>query len=169
MSKQMNPQGKKQLDHQRLEKLYYDFKKNQMKKKDLLKNVEKEEGITFKPKLTETSYNPKDNFIERNEKFLDNKRINIEIMRKMEIEMGRTNIKYSQTEVESVVKNIEERLYKPAVKKQLKKSNLQENQFSKIKKLSSLNEEGDQIASEGRKIGRGGEYNFIKDLNSDEE
>lgn len=165
----MNPQGKKQLDHQRLEKLYYDFKKNQMKKKDLLKYVEKEEGITFKPKLTETNYNPKDNFIERNEKFLDNKRINIEIMRKMETEMGKSNIKYSQTEVESAVKSIEERLYKPAVQKQLKKGNLIENQFSKMKKLSSLNDDGEQLASGGGKINKGAEYNFIKDLNSDEE
>lgn len=165
----MNPQGKKQLDHQRLEKLYYDFKKNQMKKKDLQKNVEKEEGITFKPKLTETNYNPKDNFIERNEKFLDNKRINIEIMRKMESEMGKSNIKYSQTEVESVVKSIEERLYRPAVQKQLKKGNLQENQFSKLKKISCINDEGDNMQSEGRRVGKGGEYNFIKDLNSDEE
>ena len=68
---------KKKVDKDRMYKLYTDFQRKNINKEKLKKNIDKENGITFTPKLNVNSqYNKKikDNFFERNQKLLNDKK-----------------------------------------------------------------------------------------------
>lgn len=66
---------KKKVDNDRMNKLYYDFHRKNLNKEKLKKNIDRENGITFAPKLN-SQYNKriKDNFYERNQKLLEDKK-----------------------------------------------------------------------------------------------
>ena len=69
---------KKKVDNDRMNKLYNDFQRKNVIKEKLTKNIDKENGITFSPKINHNSpYNKriKDNFYERNKKLLKDKKI----------------------------------------------------------------------------------------------
>lgn len=132
-------EGKK-VDQQRLENLYIDYKKNQIKKRHLKVQVEKEEGVTFKPKLLiDENYVPKHDFYERNDILLAEKKLNVELRKKAELENLIHNRTYSPEEKKYINQNIQERLYKPAVQKLLIKGKLRENQFSRRKYIENQN------------------------------
>ena len=82
---------KKKLDKDIINKLYYDFQKKNLIQKQLKQNIDKENGITFSPKVNVNSpYNKriKDNFYERNKKLLIEKKDFIEgfnLMRDMQM------------------------------------------------------------------------------------
>lgn len=127
-------EGKKP-DLQRLENLYIDYKKQQIKKRQLKTNFEKDQGITFKPKLLiDENYVPKNGFYERNDLLLAERKLNAEFLRKMDLQVGRKDqVAYSPEQREEINRSIQERLYKPAVEKLLNKANLKSNQFTKKK------------------------------------
>ena len=61
----------------RMIKLYNDHQQNNLKKQKLKENIDKENGITFSPKLNKDSkYNKKikDNFYERNKKLVTDRK-----------------------------------------------------------------------------------------------
>lgn len=66
---------KKKFDNDRMNKLYYDFHRKNLNKEKLKQNIDRENGITFAPKLN-SQYNKriKDNFYERNQKLLEDKK-----------------------------------------------------------------------------------------------
>ena len=66
---------KRKVDNDRMNKLYYDFHRKNLNKEKLQKNIDRENGITFAPKLN-FQYNKriKDNFYERNQKLLEDKK-----------------------------------------------------------------------------------------------
>lgn len=82
---------KKKLDKDIINKLYYDFQKKNIMQEQLKHNIDKENGITFSPKVNVNSpYNKriKDNFYERNQKLLIEKKDFIEgfnLMRDMQL------------------------------------------------------------------------------------
>ena len=58
-------------------KLYNDYQQTIIKKQKLSENIDKENGITFSPKLNkESKYNKniRDNFMQRNQKLLTDKK-----------------------------------------------------------------------------------------------
>lgn len=131
----------KKPDINRLESLYYNYKIQQKKKKELLKEVEKEEGLTFKPILTENPiyYNPKSplygNIFERNQKYLEGKRIKTEEALHTELNRNSKSPKvYSKEDYINNLKHIEEKLYMPGKKKQIlrfyKKNDIEERNIS---------------------------------------
>ena len=68
---------KRKVDNDRMLKLYYDFQRKNLNNEKLKENIDRENGITFTPKLNSNSeYNKKikENFFERNQKFLENKK-----------------------------------------------------------------------------------------------
>ena len=74
-SKEKIQEGKpiKKVDNNRMTKLYNDYQKQNIKKEKLKEMIDKENGITFSPKLNkESKYNKKikDNFYERNKKLI---------------------------------------------------------------------------------------------------
>ena len=82
---------KKKLDKDVINKLYYDFQKKNIMQEQLKHSIDKENGITFSPKVNVNSpYNKriKDNFYERNQKLLMEKKDFIEgfnLMRDMQM------------------------------------------------------------------------------------
>ena len=68
---------KKKVDNARMNKLYNDFQRKNIINEKLKQNIDKENGITFSPKLNVNSqYNKriKDNFYERNQKLLEDRK-----------------------------------------------------------------------------------------------
>ena len=68
---------KRKVDNQRMMKLYNDYQQTIIKKQKLSENIDKENGITFSPKLNkESKYNKniRDNFMQRNQKLLTDKK-----------------------------------------------------------------------------------------------
>jgi hypothetical protein len=63
----------KQVDYRRIEQLYNDYKKSNNSLKKLTDEVSKEEGLTFKPKIS-TKFLPTNTVEERNAKFLEDKK-----------------------------------------------------------------------------------------------
>lgn len=127
------PDGKK-VDQQRLQNMYIEYKKQQIKRKLLKEKVENEEGTTFKPKLLiDETYQPKHNFYERNELLLTEKKLHSQdLLRKLErSETEQSRVHYSPEQREAIRENINQRLYRPAVEKLLAKGNLKENQFTR--------------------------------------
>ena len=56
----------KKVNMEKLENLYYDYKRKQIKQRELIKSVEKDEGVTFKPKTNENkNFTSGINFISR--------------------------------------------------------------------------------------------------------
>jgi hypothetical protein len=140
----------------------------------LLKKVEIDEGITFKPKLNTTEYEPRLGFHERNEFLLENKKQKIELAKKFDIDQFKSSNTYTKTDIEVICKEVEERLYRPGMKKQLQRQNILENQYSKTKKVSCLNENNKSFKKDNKETINSNQrssntvrYNFINDLNSD--
>ena len=68
---------KRKVDNDRMMKLYNDFQQQKLKNEKLQENIDKENGITFSPKLNkDTKYDKKitDNFLERNQKTITNRK-----------------------------------------------------------------------------------------------
>ena len=68
---------KRKVDNDRMMKLYNDFQQQKLKNEKLQENIDKENGITFSPKLNkDTKYDKKitDNFLERNKKTITNRK-----------------------------------------------------------------------------------------------
>ena len=68
---------KRKVDNDRMMKLYNDFQQQKLKNEKLKENIDKENGITFSPKLNkDTKYDKKitDNFLERNKKTITNRK-----------------------------------------------------------------------------------------------
>ena len=80
--------------------------------------VEKEEGITFQPEIEENEFmnNIEGSFLERNQKWIENRKNFIEQENERYIENlrngGNNNKKYTAEEREQIINNIIERLYK---------------------------------------------------------
>ena len=68
---------KRKVDNEKMLKLYNDHQQNTLKKQKLKENIDKENGITFSPRLNNDSkYNKniRDNFYERNNKLIIDKK-----------------------------------------------------------------------------------------------
>ena len=71
------PIRKKRVNNNRMLKLYNDYQQNRIKQQKLKENIDKENGITFSPKLNKDSkYNKKikNNLYERNKQLLNDKK-----------------------------------------------------------------------------------------------
>ena len=67
---------KRKVDNEKMLKLYNDHQQNTLRKQKLKENIDKENGITFSPRLNNDSkYNKniRDNFYERNNKLIIDK------------------------------------------------------------------------------------------------
>ena len=115
------------VDTRKIEELYNDYKskKNRLKLKQ--EQIEKEQGITFKPELiSEKKYTNKinPNFYEREKKFLEKQQQNIELYKTLlENEHNKNKKKYTQEEKKEIYNNIVTRLYKDGVQKYIQKRN----------------------------------------------
>lgn len=108
LTKKKNNEFRKKYDNnkvddiKRINKLYNDFQKKNINKEILKKNIEKEKGFTFSPRLNVNSpYNKKikENFYERNKKLLSDKIKFIEgfnILRDLQMKGVDINIQFSQ-------------------------------------------------------------------------
>jgi hypothetical protein len=75
LSRERSFETRKSIDSKRLDKLYNDHKINNVKKTNLRKSLQLEQGITFKPEiLSNEKYSPAMKFMERNEKLLNDKK-----------------------------------------------------------------------------------------------
>lgn len=106
------------VDYKKIEELYNDYKR--LKKKAELRQCEldKERGITFRPKISvNEKYNGKlnDNFFEREKKFVEEKKKFVNIFNEIIDEHTRGNRwgngKYSDKEKEAIAKGVVDRLY----------------------------------------------------------
>ena len=127
--------AKRRFNPKKIEDLYYDYKRQRLKSRELRKEVEKQEGVTFKPQLFENHiselYAPKQNFYERNDKLLEDKKIKTEILKSQQYSYNQNQRKYDKNEQEEINRNIYERLYKPGMEKMLIKGDMQKNKFTK--------------------------------------
>jgi hypothetical protein len=68
---------KRKVNNEKMLKLYNDYQINTLRKQKLKESIDKENGITFSPKLNkDTKYDKKitDNFLERNQKTITNRK-----------------------------------------------------------------------------------------------
>lgn len=119
-SKSRKNEKDNRVNHNKIEELYQDYKVREIKKKTLLNTINKEDGITFTPKLNQNSrFNNKPllaiDFYKRNEILLQNKKEFIYYMKKLEeeeIDEGRRL--FPKEKREKIEKEVVERLYKPS-------------------------------------------------------
>ena len=120
-----------------IERLYEKNKDDKLNK--LREKVEKEEGITFKPEIEENGYmkNIEGTFLERNEKFIEDRKNYLEQEKERHLENLRNseNKKYTNEEREQIISNIIERLYK------IKNKNKNESQNENEEEESANEEE----------------------------
>ena len=120
----------------KIEELYNDYKskKNRLKLKQ--EQIEKEQGITFKPSLiSEKKYYEKinPNFFEREKQFLEKQQQNIESYKLLiENEQNQKKKKYTEDEKKEIYNNIVSRLYKDGVEKYIQKKQQLDNNIADI-------------------------------------
>ena len=105
---------KKNVDHNLINKLYENKKEDLINK--IREKVEKEQGLTFKPNIEQNEYikNVNSTFQERNQKWLENRKKNIEEENSKQNENGKNycgNKEYTKEERKQIVNNIINRLY----------------------------------------------------------
>lgn len=129
----------KKVNIDKLEDLYYDFKRRELKKKELEKSIMKDDGITFEPRIHTSYVKPTSDssllmldFYSRNQLMIENKK------KRQNENINVKNIKHHLVKEEEIMNDIEERLYNPGVYKQLTRQNLKENQFSKIRPYTEV-------------------------------
>ena len=114
-------------DTKKIEELYNDFKNKKNRLKTKQKEIEKEQGITFKPELiSEKKYFDKINpdFYEREKLFLEKQHQNIESYKLIrQNEDNKRKKKYNEEEKKEIYNNIVSRLYKEGVEKYMQKRN----------------------------------------------
>lgn len=119
-SKSRKNDNNNRLNQNKIEELYQDYKAREIKKKTLLNTINKEEGITFTPKLNQNSkFNNKPlvatDFHKRNEILLQNKKEFIYYMKKLEEEeIDEARRLFPKEKREKIEKEVIERLYKPS-------------------------------------------------------
>ena len=115
------------FDTKKIEELYNDFKNKKSRLKTKQKEIEKEQGITFKPELiSEKKYYDKINpdFYEREKLFLEKQHQNIESYKlSIHNEENKRKKKYNEEEKKEIYSNIVSRLYKEGVEKYMQKRN----------------------------------------------
>ena len=115
------------LDTKKIEELYndYKFKKNRLKIKQ--EQIEKEQGLTFRPELiSEKKFFDKINpdFFEREKQFLEKQQQNKESLKLfLQNEENIYKKKYSEEEKKEIYSSIVTRLYKDGVQKYIQKKN----------------------------------------------
>ena len=127
--------------------MYYNYKIQQKKKKELLKEIEKEDGITFKPILTDNPvyYNPESrlygNIHERNQKFLEGRRLKTEEVSRKTYNSRSPRVNTKEDYLNNI-KHIEDKLYIPGKTKQIKRLNpnlISNNNYEDDKRISFIN------------------------------
>lgn len=114
-----------------IEKLYNDHKKNKMKKRDLQKEIDIEQGLTFKPLLCKNEkYTPNMKFLERNQKLIQDKKNFVDVYNQI-YEENLSNVKWGAKkctphEFEEINKNVIERLYMKGVEKTMLRNSLED-------------------------------------------
>lgn len=124
----------KNVDYKKLDQLYNDYKKKQIKIRQKKELIESEDGITFNPVLINgEKYLDKiePNFHRREEKFVEDQRNHIEAYRTYLIKEKERYIKTYSEDKKIIIKNVVERLYKDGLEKILTKNNTKPNIFSK--------------------------------------
>ena len=124
----------KNVDYQKLDQLYNDYKKKQIKIRKKKELIESEDGITFNPVLINgEKYLDKiePNFHRREEKFVEDQRNHIEAYRTYLIKEKERYIKTYSEDKKIIIKNVVERLYKDGLEKILTKNNTKPKIFSK--------------------------------------
>ena len=115
------------LDQRKIEELYNDYKSKKNRLKIKQSQIEKEQGITFRPELiSEKKYygKIKSNFYEREKQFLEKQQRNIEINKQIiQNEENKNRKIYSEEEKKEIYSNIVNRLYKDGVEKYIQKKN----------------------------------------------
>ena len=134
----------KNFDTKKIEELYNDYKIKKKKLQKKQEQIEKEQGITFKPELiSEKKYLEKINpdFYEREKQFLEKQKQNIEIYNLLlENEEKKRKKNYSEEEKKEIYSNIVNRLYKDGVEKYIQKRN-KENDFDNINNENEIKDE----------------------------
>jgi len=141
------------LDPQKIEELYNDYKSKKTRLKMKRSQIEKEQGITFKPELiSEKKYYGKinSNFYEREKQFLEKQQRNIEINKQLLKKEENKNRKiYSEEEKKEIYSNIVNRLYKDGVEKYIqKKNNIKIADNIKYNNINNVNEQNLYLGNE---------------------
>jgi hypothetical protein len=106
------------IDIKKIEELYNDYKRFNMKKREMQREIDKERGITFKPEIYKNDkFTPKLNFNERNNKLLDDKKKFLTAFNKIyeeNLKKGTlidSSKKHLPEEVSEITQRVIERLY----------------------------------------------------------
>ena len=141
----------KSVDYQKIEELYNDYKKKQIKLREKRQFIDNEKGITFNPLLINgEKYLDKidPNFFEREKKFVENQRNHIEAYQNyLDKEKEKYFKKFSEDK-KTIIKNVVDRLYKDGLEKTLIKNNTKPNIFSKSYNKTTENCDGDGEGNE---------------------
>ena len=150
-------------DTRKIEELYNDYKNKKQKLKLKQEQIEKEQGITFKPELiSEKKYLDKINpdFYEREKQFLEKQQQNIDSYNLfLQNEENKTKKKYSEEEKKEIYNNIVCRLYKDGVEKYIQKKSKGNNQ----------NEIKDQLIIKNKNMNNNNRNNIKNDLEFEKE
>lgn len=126
---------KSKPDPERLEQMYIQYKKQQIANKNLKKKIENEQGITFKPNINvNNNISVNTSFYERNQLQL-NKKAFIQNIAKNENNSNKKKV--SPEKLDEIVNDIHIRLYRPGLEKQLNRSRIEENKYSKRNRENS--------------------------------
>jgi hypothetical protein len=127
LSRERSLETKKSIDSKRIDKLYNDHKVFNVKKKNLRKSIDLEQGITFKPEvLSNEKYSPSMKFMERNEKLLNDKKDFFDQNHQI-LEAHYTNLggrKFSSIEAPKIKQEVVQRLYHDDLDKFKKKNSI---------------------------------------------
>ena len=141
----------KSVDYQKIEELYKDYKKKQIKLRQKRQVIDNEKGITFNPLLINgEKYLDKidPNFFEREKKFVENQRNHIEAYQNyLDKEKEKYFKKFSEDK-KTIIKNVVDRLYKDGLEKTLMKNNTKPNIFSKSYNKTTENCDGNGEGNE---------------------
>ena len=124
----------KSVDYKKLDELYNDYKKKQIKIKQKQEFIDNEKGITFTPILINGEKyldNVSPNFYEREKKFVEDQKNHIEAYRNYLIKEKERYLKRYSEDKKIIVKNVIERLYKDGLEKVLIRNNTKPNIFTK--------------------------------------
>ena len=125
----------KSVDYQKLEELYNDYKKKQIKLRKKQEFLDNEIGLTFNPQLINgEKYLDKiePNFFEREKKFVENQKNHIEAYKNYLIkERNESKQNFSEDNKKIIIKNVVDRLYKDGLEKVLIRNSTKPNLHSK--------------------------------------
>ena len=141
----------KNVDYEKLNDLYKDYKKNQIKIKKKREIIDNEEGITFNPILIngEKYLNKiEPNFFKREKNFVENQRNNIEAYRNYLNQEKEKYLKRYSEDKKTIVQNVVERLYKEGLDKVLTKNKTKPNIFANSKNYYKTENKDDYDGNE---------------------